>query len=151
MFRLGGGVVVEPVSVGLVVAALVTKAAEKGGENLADAAKAAVGRLVVWLRDRFSRDQDQPAVQALTAAERYYDSGAARDELAGVIDAKAAADAGFKAEVERLVAQAEQQGVDVKTITQNARGNQISQIADVTGSTITTTIGGQPGTGSPAR
>lgn len=144
---------VEPVSltVGAVVAALVTKAADKGGENLADAAKEAVGRLVGWLRDRFSRDNDQVAVRALTAAERYYDSGAARAELAGVVDAKATADAGFKAELERLVAQADQQGAEVKAITQIAWGSQISQITDVKDSTITTTIGGQPGTGSPAR
>jgi len=42
--------VVEPVSltVGAVVAALLTKAAEKGGEDLADAAKAAVSRVVGW-------------------------------------------------------------------------------------------------------
>ena len=58
---------VEPVSltVGAVVAALLTKAAEKGGENLADAAKAAVGRLVGWLRDRFTRDGDEQGSQAL--------------------------------------------------------------------------------------
>lgn len=143
---------VEPVSLtlGAVVAALLTKAAEKGGENLADGAKAAVGRLVGWLRDRFARDQDQSAVQALAAAERYYDSDAARSDLASVIDTRASADAGFRAEVERLVAQIEQQsGVDVKAITQNAWGNQNTQIADVTGSTIN--IGGHPGIGSPTR
>ena len=143
---------VEPVSltVGAVVAAMVTKAAEKGGENLADAAKAAVGRLVGWLRDRFGRDGDRSGVQALDAAEKY-GGPVAGQELADAVDGKAATDAGFKAEVEQQVAEAEQQGVDVKTITQNAWGNQIAQIADVTGSTITTTIGGQPGTGSPAR
>jgi hypothetical protein len=143
---------VEPMSltVGAVVAALVTKAAEKGGENLADAAKAAVGRLVGWLRDRFGRDGDRAGVQALDAAEKY-GGPVAGQELADAVDGKAATDAGFKAEVERMVAQAEQQGVDVKTITQNAWGNQIAQITGVTGSTISTNIGGQPGTGSPAR
>ena len=141
---------VEPMSltVGSVVAALVTKAAEKGGENLADAAKAAVGRLVVWLRDRFGRDSDQAGVQALAAAEKY-GGPVARQELADAVDGKASTDTGFKAEVERLVEQAEQHGVDIKTITQNAWGNQNTQIADITGSTIN--IGGQPGTGSPAR
>ena len=144
---------VEPMSltVGSVVAALVTKAAEKGGENLADAAKAALGRLVGWLRDRFGRDGDQTGVQALAAAEKY-GGPVAGQELADAVDGKAATDAGFKAEVERLVARTEQQGVDVKTISQNAwGGNQIAQIADVTGSTISTNFGGQPGTGSPAR
>jgi len=144
--------VVEPVSltVGAVVAALVTKAAEKGGENLADAARAAVGRLIGWLRDRFGRDGDQTGVHALDAAEKY-GGPVAGQELADAVNDKAATDAGFKSEVERLVAQAEQQGVDVKTITQNAWGNQIAQIADVKNSTITTNIGGQPGTGSPPR
>ena len=47
-----GNVVAEPVSltVGAVVATLLTKAAEKSGENLADAAKAAVSRLGLSLR-----------------------------------------------------------------------------------------------------
>jgi hypothetical protein len=49
--------VVEPVSltVGALVATLLTMAAEKGGGNLADTAKTAVGRLVGWLRDRFTQ------------------------------------------------------------------------------------------------
>lgn len=143
---------VEPVSltVGAVVAALVTKAAEKGGEGLADMAKAAVGRLVAWLRDRFGRDGDQAGVQAVDAAEKY-GGPVARGELAEAVNRKAADDSEFKAAVQLLVEQAKQQGVDVKAITQNAWGTQIAQIANVENSTITTTLGGQPDLGSPAR
>ena len=51
---------VEPVSstVSALVAILLTKA-EKDGENLADAAKAAVGRQFGWLRDRFAQTGDE--------------------------------------------------------------------------------------------
>jgi len=141
----------DPLTLGVVVAALVTGAANKAGENLADAANNAVGRLVGWLRDWFARDGDQPAAQALATAQEYYDSDRARQQLAAVLGAHAAADAGFKADLERLVADAQQHGADVTTITQTVWGNQNVQNADITGSTITTNVGGQPGTGSAAR
>jgi hypothetical protein len=47
---------------------------------LAAAARAAVGRLVGWLRDRFAGDSDQAGVQALAAAEKY---GCIRDPGGG--------------------------------------------------------------------
>ena len=134
----------EPLTLGVVVAALVAGAAKKSGENLADAAKTAVGRLVGWLRDRFSRDDDQPAAQALAKAQEYYDSDKARQQLAAVLDAHAAADLGFKAELERLVADAQQQGADVTTITQTVCGNQNVQNARVEGSTIIVSYGQTP-------
>jgi hypothetical protein len=57
-FRFGEGKrCVVPVSL--------TKAAEKGGENLADVAKAAVGRLVGWLRGQFTQTGDDEGSQAL--------------------------------------------------------------------------------------
>ena len=50
-----GGVVVDPVSltVGAVIAALVSKAAEQGGVEVAEGASSGLGRLVGWLRSRF--------------------------------------------------------------------------------------------------
>ena len=118
---------VEPVSltVGAVVAALLTKAAEKGGENLADAAKAAVGRLVGWLRDRFTQTGDEEGSQALAWAEGAPDSASRLRDLASVVDRRAATDPEFKSQVQRLVDDAKQQrGLQVGSIALSASGNQ---------------------------
>lgn len=137
-------------TLGAVVAALLTKAADKSGENLADGASAAVGRLAAWLRERFSRDGDQRAAGALEMAERITDSDSVRRELAGVIDARAATDAAFRTALEKLLADAERHGVEVKSLTQTAWGNQNVQVADVSGSAVTTSIGGPPGSDTHA-
>lgn len=138
---------VEPVSltVGAVVAALLTKVADKSGENLADGAKVAVARLGSWLRERFSRSGDSRAVAALDTAERITDSASVRGELAAVID-EHATDAAFRDTLIRLLAEAEQNGAQVSSVTQTAWGSQNVQIADVRGATITTSIGSSPET-----
>ena len=123
---------VEPVSltVGAVVAALLTKAAEKGGENLADAAKAAVGRLVGWLRERFTQTGDDEGSQALAWAEGAADSPSRMRDLASVVNRRAAADPEFRSQVQRLVDDAkQQQGLEVGSIAQSASGNQNVQTA----------------------
>ena len=102
---------VEPVSltVGAVVAALLTKAAEKGGENLADAAKTAVGRLIRWLRDRFTQSGDEEGLRALAWAEGAPDSPSRMGALADVVDRRAEADSEFKSQVQHLVDDAQHQ------------------------------------------
>lgn len=117
---------VEPVSltVGAVVATLLTKAAEKSGENLADAAKAAVGRLVGWLRARFTQTGDEEGSQALAWAEGAPDSPSRLRDLAAVVDRRAEADPEFKSQVQRLVDDAErQQGLQVGSLGVSVSGN----------------------------
>jgi hypothetical protein len=124
--------VAEPVSLtlGAVVAALLTKAAEKGGENLADAAKAAVGRLIGWSRDRFTRDGDEEGSQALAWAEGAPDSRSRMRVLAEVTGGRRA-DPEFKSLVQRLVDDAKQgEGLRVGSVTQSASGNQHVQVVD---------------------
>ena len=136
----------EPVSltVGAVVAALLTKAAEKGGENLADAAKASLARLLCWLRERFSREGDTGGSTALVNVEEVPDSPSRVAALAAAIDRRAAADPGFRSELEKLVQDAKKDGVPVESITQSAWGNQNVQTAHVEGSTITVSYGQTP-------
>jgi hypothetical protein len=139
--------VVEPVSltVGAVVAALLTKAAEKSGENLADAAKAAVGRLVEWLRDRFNQTGDEEGSQALAWAEGAPDSRSRVRALAEVVDRRAEADPEFKRQVQRLVDDAkQQQGLQVGSIAQSASGNQNVQAAGNHGSSVNVSYGPPP-------
>jgi hypothetical protein len=144
---LWGGFVVEPVSltVGALVAALLTKAAEKGGENLADAAKAAVGRLVGWLRDRFTQTGDEEGSQALAWAEGAPDSPSRLRALAEVVDRRAVADPEFKSQVQRLVDDAkQQQGLQVGSIAQSASGNQNVQTAGNQDTSVSVSYGTPP-------
>ena len=137
----------EPVSltVGAMVAALLTKAAEKGGENLADAAKAAVGRLVGWLRDRFKQTGDEEGSQVLAWAEGAPDSPSRLRDLASVVDRRAAADPEFKSQLQRLVDDAKQQkGLQVGSITQSASGDKNVQNAGIQGSSISVSYGTAP-------
>jgi len=141
------GNIVEPVSltVGAVVAALMTKAAEKGGENLADAAKAAIGRLVEWLRDRFTQTGDEEGSQALAWVEGAPDSPSRARALADVVDQRADADPEFKNKVHELVEDAKQQpGVQVGSIAQSAVGDQNVQAAGNQDTSVTVSIGTPP-------
>jgi hypothetical protein len=138
--------VVEPVSltVGAVVAALVVKAAEKGGEELAEGASSVLGRLVGWLRARFSRTADSEASSALAKVEDVPDSPSRVKDLATILDSRAEADPEFRAELQRFVDQARAAGVEVKSITQTAFGDQNVQAADVHDSSINVSHGGTP-------
>jgi hypothetical protein len=139
--------VVEPVSltVGVLAAALLTKAAEKGGENLADAAKAAVGRLAGWLRDRFTQTGDEEGSQALAWAEGAPDSPSRMTALAEVVDRRAEADPEFKSRVQQLIDDAhQQQGFQVGSIAQSVSGDQNVQTAGIQDSTVTVSYGSPP-------
>jgi hypothetical protein len=142
--------VVEPVSltVGAVVAALVMKAAEKGGEELAEGASSVLGRVVGWLRARFSRTGDAEASAALAKVEEVPDSPSRVKALATVLDSRAEADPEFRAGLERFVDEAKAGGVEVKSITQTAFGDQNVQVADVQDSSVNVSYGGTPPAGS---
>lgn len=139
-------ITVDPVTLGVTATALAvvffTKLAEKAGEKTGDQSAAAVGKLVGWLRGRFSPDGDPDSTEALTRLEDVPDSPRLQDALAQAITGKAQEDPAFKAELEKLVNQAHDAGVDVRAITQTAVGNDNTQFADIHGSTITF---GQPG------
>lgn len=140
----------EPVTLGVMAAALLTKAAEQGGADIADAAKSAVGRLAKWLRDRFSSSDDPSELEKLNTAEQITDSERVRAALALAIDDRAGRDGDFAAELARLVNEAVDQGASTAPTIQTAVGNQNVQIAHVSGSTITTSSGSAPSANSPA-
>lgn len=132
----------EPVSLtlGAIAAALVAKATDKATERAVEGGEGALARLVGWLRRRFSDDdQHDDAHTALTRLEEVPDSPSRLQALAGVIDGRAEADPGFRAELEALVKQAHAAGMDVGTIVQTAWGDQNVQIGGVQGSSITVT------------
>jgi hypothetical protein len=138
--------VVEPVSltVGAVVAALVVRAAEKGGEELAEGASSVVGRVVGWLRARFARTRDAEASSALARVEEVPDSPSRSKVLANVLDERADADPGLRVELERLVEEAKAAGVKVESIAQTALGDQNVQVAGAHHSSFKVSYGYTP-------
>lgn len=136
----------EPVSVtlGMVVAALLAKAADKAVERAVEGGEGVLAGLVSWLRQRFSGDDEDEARTALADVEQVPDSPSRLQVLAGVIDRRASVDAGFRSELEALVKQAQADGVEVGTISQTAWGNQIVQIGGVADSPINLTFGQPP-------
>ena len=133
----------EPVSltVGAIVAALVTKAVDKTGEQLAGNALEAVGRLVESVRRRFQERGDQAAEGALA---RVQDPPAGPSHLAALamaVDRHAGEDAAFAEDLRRLVQEGQAAGVDVRHVSQVAWGSHNVQLGNVTGSTVNVNTG----------
>jgi hypothetical protein len=142
---------VEPVSLslGAIVAALVTKTAAEAAEKAVEGGAAVVGRVVRWLRERFATDKDEAGAAALARAEDAPDQTRIK-ELAEMLNRRAEADGDFRAGLEALVADTGSAGVDVGSISQKVYGNQNVIIVDVKDSNVNVTYGGQasppPGT-----
>lgn len=134
---------VEPVTLGVIAAALVAKALDRAEDDAVDAGEGALRRLIALVRDRFSGEKEA-AGTALARVEDAPDSPKRVRELAGVIDALADRDGGFRSELEGLIEEAQRSGVDVGRIVQTATGIQIAQVADVVDSTITISYGAAP-------
>ena len=123
---------------------LVAKTLDRAEDDAVDAGEGALRRLVAFVRDRLSGEKDAAAGTALARVEDAPDSPKRVRELAGVIDAAADRDGGFRSELEGLIEQTQRSGVDIGTIVQTATGSQIAQVADVVDSTITVSYGAAP-------
>ena len=135
----------DPVSLTLggVVAGLVAKAVDATGDRLVGGAVAVVGRLVSRLRARFGDVSDEAGAAALAGVEEVPDSPSRVGVLAEAVD-RLAADPGFRAELEALVSDARDAGVDVGAITQTAWGDRNVQIGGVSDSQIDVNYGTSP-------
>ena len=133
----------EPVSltVGAVVAALILKAADKTGEQMAAGGLTAIGRLVERVQGRLSHRGDVAAQEALARVQDPPAGPAHMAALAAAVDRHAIDDPEFAEELRRLVHEIEAAGVEVQRVTQVARGSRISQIQGVSGSNVTVNIG----------
>jgi hypothetical protein len=130
----------EPVTVGVIVAALVAKALDRTGDEAVDVASSALGRLVGAVRERFSKSgpEDQAT---LTGVETAPDSPKKIEGLAKALERQVTEYGEFRAELEMLVGEAQAAGVDVKSIAQTAIGDNNVQIADVSHSSISVKTG----------
>jgi len=141
---------VEPVSLslGAIVAALVAKASERAADETVDAGASSLRALVSRIRALFTAAPDEPVRAALARVEDAPDSPSRQRDLTEVIDVRARDDSGLRAELEGLVAQARDVGVDVGSISQSARGSQNVQVAGTSGSQLHVNYGSPPRGGS---
>jgi hypothetical protein len=142
---------VEPVSltVGALVAALVTKAAQTAGEQAVEGGAGALGRLVSRLREHFRATHDDTGGAALARVEDAPDSPSRALELATVLDQHAARDSAFEAELQSLVREAQSAGVDIEAVTQTVWGNQNVQVAGLVDSDVNVSYNSPPPSQQP--
>lgn len=131
----------ESLTLGATAAAMVATAATETVGRTVDTAMAALGRLVGWLRERFSAEEWKEGATALARVEEVPDSPRLLEELAKVLDGRVGADPGFRSELEGLVKHASGAGVDVGSITQTVWGDRNVQNAGLTNSDVTVTYG----------
>lgn len=135
---------VDPVTLGVIVTALVAKLLDRAEDKVLDDGQGVLRRLVRTLRERFSRTDDQPAMVALERVEDAPDSPTRMRELALLLDERAAGDPGFRGELEAFVREAERAGVDVDSITQTVWGDQNVVSNETTNSSITVAFEAAP-------
>jgi hypothetical protein len=135
--------VVDPVSLGAITTGLIVKAVDRAEDDSLDAGSGALRRLLGFLRDRFSRDDDAPASTALARVEDAPDSPSRRQDLAAAIAALAQRDEEFRTELERLIGEARRAGIEVGS-SQTATGNQNVQAAGLVDSEVRVSYGSPP-------
>ena len=128
----------EPISIGVIAAALIAEALDRAEDGVVDATTRALSKLVGWVRGKFAGD----ASVVLARVEDAPDSPKRLTALAAAIDQRAGSDEGFRSELQALVRDAERDGVDVAAVTQQAWGNQNVQVANASGADIRVSYGG---------
>ena len=134
---------VDPVSLGAITTGLIVKAVDRAEDDALDAGSGALRRLLGFLREWFSGDEDAPASTALARVEDAPDSPSRLRELAAVIAAPAQRDEEFRTELERLIGEARQAGIELG-ISQTATGNQNVQAAGLIESEVHINYGPPP-------
>ena len=135
----------EPVSLGVVVAALIAKAMDRVEDGALDGGWAIVRRTINVLRDRFAQDGDQEAGQALERLAEVPDSPKLAGALAELLEDRMSQEFDLRAELAAMVEVAKSGGVDTDAIVQTVIGHGNVQIAGVSDSDVS--IGDSPGSG----
>jgi hypothetical protein len=127
---------IEPITLGVIVAALVAKALDRAEDEAVDRGMGVVRHAVDALRERFSREGDQEAQQALERLVDVPDNPELTRSFAGLLDERAERSPELRAELETLVGDARSAGVDIDSITQAAVGDGNVQVAGVNDSQV---------------
>jgi hypothetical protein len=128
--------VVEPVSVGVIVAALLAKALNRAEDGVIDSGVEVARKGIEALRERFSRKGDTEAEQALESLAETPDSERRERVLAALLERRARESAELHEELNAIAEQIEETGVRIGDIKQEAKGTNIAQVAGNPGSQI---------------
>jgi hypothetical protein len=128
--------VVEPISVGVVVAALLAKALNRAEDGVVDGGFEVAQKAIERLRQRFSREGDTEAAKAL---ENLVDvpGGEGREKsLAALLEERAARSTELGNELKAIIEQGEEAGMAIGSIEQVAEGDGNSQVGGISNSEI---------------
>jgi hypothetical protein len=128
--------VVEPVSLGVIVAALLARALDRAEDAVADEGAGVLRRLVGVVRRRFSDSGHEEGLLALDRVAEAPHNQKRVGALAALVGEYAGQDDNFRAELEGLVEQARLAGVDRGAISQVAAGDYNVQIGGIRNSSI---------------
>jgi hypothetical protein len=126
--------VVEPISVGVVVAALIAKALDKAEEGVIEGAGKAASRALETLKRRFSGDPG--AEQALQRLAEEPGNQLRERSLAALLEERAAESVELREELARIAKQIERTGVSIGNVEQVAEGDENLQNAGIVNSQI---------------
>ncbi len=138
-------------TLGALAAALVAKAVDRAGDKAVDQGEGVLSRLVELVRGNLPGAGDEEGSTALERVEEAADSPSRIESLAHLLDKQVDSQPEFRHALEALVEEAKGSGVDVKSITQVAYGNQNPQFANVSDSEINVIFKGTAETGRPRR
>ncbi len=133
---------VEPVSVGVVVAALIAKALNRAEDGVIDSAAKAARKGLEALRRRFS--DDPGAEQALQRLAEEPGNVLREQSLAALLEERAAESAELRSELQEIAGQIEGAGVRIGDIEQVAEGDGNVQNAGNVNSQVTINQGTSP-------
>jgi hypothetical protein len=135
---------IEPVTLGVVVAALIAKMLDRSEDRLLDEGAGVLRRLRATIVERFLHSGDEGGSRALTRFEEAPDSPSRLRELVHVLDTRSEEDPAFAGLLVGLVEEARAAGVEVPTVTQIAVGDQNVQVARADGN-VNVTFGSSRG------
>jgi hypothetical protein len=127
---------VEPITLGVIVAALVAKALDRAEDETVDRGLGLMRHAVDSLRQRFLHEGDHEAQQALERLADVPDSPKLVRSFAELLDERSERSPELRAELEALVGDMRSAGLDINSITQAAIGDGNVQIAGVNNSQV---------------
>lgn len=127
---------VEPITLGVIAAALAAKAVERAEDGVVDAGAQALSDLLEKLSRFFRGPKGEEGSSVLERLREAPDSPKRQHDLAKVIDHVVLDSPEFREDLEASIREAQKVGVEIGSITQSASGTRNVQIAGATNSEI---------------
>ncbi len=120
---------VEPISVGVIVAALLARALNRAEDGAIDSGVEAARKAMKALRQRFSLQEDAEAEQALEGLAKTPDSKRREEALGDLLEERAERSPELLDELKAIAEQIEGAEVQISDIKQEAKGTNVVQNA----------------------